>query len=190
MHNWPRYIDKSKNRPPRPLLVRALDFVEDKKSTLDIGAGALNDSRYLLEKGFKQVIALDKEVSSMLIKEFDDKNFIFKKCAAEDYAFPTESFDLINAQFVMPFVPKQKMDKLIKAIKKALKSRGIFTGQFFGPKDSWSNRKDTQVYSRTEVDNFLDELDILFFDEEEKDDRAAFQAMKHWHIFHFIARKK
>lgn len=190
MNNWSRYINKTKNNFPRPLLVQALDFVENKGSALDIGSGALNDSRYLLGEGFKKVIALDKEGLSPLPEEFNCDAFSFKKCTVEDYNFPINSLDLINAQFILPFVDKRKIDNVTESIKKSLKPRGVFVGQFFGSKDSWSNRKDVQVYSKAEVYNFLDELDILFFNEEEKDVMTPLEKMKHWHIFHFIVIKK
>ena len=53
MSHWSQYIAKTKNKSPRPLLVRALSYVKNKNKALDLGAGALNDSRYLLENGFK-----------------------------------------------------------------------------------------------------------------------------------------
>jgi hypothetical protein len=53
MSEWDSYYKKLADKPPRPLLVRAISYGEDfqYKDALDIGAGTLNDSVRLLEEG-------------------------------------------------------------------------------------------------------------------------------------------
>lgn len=188
MSYWQQYIEKTKNNSPRRLLVRAMELVENKGCALDIGAGALNDSRYLLEKGFGKVIALDIEEVLEFSKDLDSNIFIFQNIAVEDYAFPIDTFDLINAQFVLPFVSRNEIERVMIDMKKSLRARGLLVGQFFGPKDSWSRRKDVTVFAKTEVEEFLNGSDIIFFEEEESDKKTPLEPEKHWHIFHFIAR--
>jgi SAM-dependent methyltransferase len=189
MADWPKYINKTKGGPPRRLLVHALNFVQNKDAALDIGAGALNDSIYLLQNGFGKIIALDKVDLSELTTEFEGKAFSFIKDNISDYAFPEKTFDLINAQYFLPFIPAKELGRVMNDAKKSLKHNGIFTGQFFGPRDSWSFQKGVSTHSKTEVEKLLENLDILFFNEEEKDDTTVSGAEKHWHIFHFIAKK-
>ena len=190
MSNWPAYIEKTKNKHPRPLLVRAMEYVEHKDSALDVGAGALNDSRFLLESGFRKVTALDIEAVPEVNQGFDRNIFSFQKSAIEDFDFPADSFDLVNAQFVLPFVRKSEIGRVMDAIKKSLHPNGIFVGQFFGLKDSWAGGKDVSAFSRKEVKKFLEGLDIIYFDEEENDKKTLLGPVKHWHIFHFIAKRK
>ena len=52
-------ITRLEGHPPRPLLLNALAYVEFHGRALDLGAGPLNDSRYLLSQGFKKVVALE-----------------------------------------------------------------------------------------------------------------------------------
>lgn len=70
-----------------------------------------------------------------------------------------------------------------------MKDGGIFVGQFFGVKDSWIDTTGICVYTEKEVKGFLSNLDIVYFQEEEKDGQTALDGEKHWHIFHFIAKK-
>ncbi|HPT08200.1 MAG TPA: class I SAM-dependent methyltransferase [bacterium] len=189
MFNWKEYINTTKNKPPRQLLVQALKYVKDKEVALDLGAGALNESKYLLEHGFKKVIAIDNEENLELISKINNKNFIFKKTAIEDYNFSENKFNLINAQFVLPFIKKEKINEVVSNIKNSLKNNGIFVGQFFGKNDSWSNATGICVYTEKEIKKFLTNLDIIYFQEEEKDGQTAMDGEKHWHIFHFIAKK-
>jgi len=188
MSYWQQYIEKTKNNSPRRLLVRAIELVKNKGCALDIGAGALNDSRYLIEMGFGKVIALDIEEVPELSKDFDNNIFTFQKIAIEDYDFPNNAFDLINAQFVLPFVSGNEIERVMIDMKKSLHTGGLLVGQFFGPKDSWSNRKDVTVFTKKEVEEFLKGLDIIFFEEEESDKKTPLESEKHWHTFHFIAR--
>ena len=189
MFNWTGYINTTKNKLPRQLLVRALEYTKNREVALDLGAGALNESKYLLKSGFKKVIAVDNEEDSDLISEINHRAFSFENTTIEDYSFLDDYYDLINAQFVLPFVEKEKMDVVISNIKNSLKKEGIFVGQFFGIKDSWNSLADVYVYTEEKVKNLLSGLDIIYFQEEEKDGRTAMDGEKHWHIFHFIAKK-
>lgn len=192
MFNWSQYINITKNKAPRRLLVRAVQYVKDKKAALDLGAGAFNDSKYLLELGFEKVIAVDIEVNSDLVsdmaKKYED-TFVFEKIKIEDYCFRENNFNLVNAQFVLSFIKKEKIIKVLNDIKKSLKNEGIFVGQFFGLKDSWNGRKDISAYGEEEVRRFFRGLEIIYFQEEEKDGLTAMGGQKHWHIYNFIARK-
>ncbi len=58
---WNIYVKETKNRPPRPLLVKALSFVTERSTALDLGAGALTDTAYLVKQGFKHVVAVDQD---------------------------------------------------------------------------------------------------------------------------------
>ena len=189
MFDWKGYINTTKNKPPRQLLVQALEYIKNKEIALDLGAGALNESRYLLDCGFKKVIAVDNEENPDLINQINNKAFVFKKIAIGDYDFSENKFSLINAQFVLPFIKKEEIDQIINHIKDSLENGGVFVGQFFGAKDSWGNKPGICVYTEKEVKEFLANLDIIYFQEEEKDGQTAMDGEKHWHIFHFIAKK-
>lgn len=189
MFNWAGYINTTKNKLPRQLLVQALESIKNREVALDLGAGALNESKYLLKSGFKKVIAVDNEENLDLISEINNEAFSFKKTVIEDYNFLNNHYDLINAQFVLPFIKKGKISTVINYIKSSLKKDGVFVGQFFGIKDSWNSRTGVCVNTEREVKDFLLGLDIVYFQEEEKDGQTATDGEKHWHIFHFIAKK-
>jgi hypothetical protein len=48
--NWKEYYEKIGNSSPRPLLVEAVKKCERHVAVLDIGAGSMADSIYLLQK--------------------------------------------------------------------------------------------------------------------------------------------
>ena len=187
---WKIYFENTKNQPPRPLLVKALSFVKEKGLALDLGSGALNDSIYLLNEGFKHVVALDKEPIALEIANNlppDRLEYIIE--SFETFRFPKESYDLINAQYSLPFINPTNFNETFKKIVESLKPGGIFTGQLFGDKDEWSKNINMTFQKREEVEELLKGLNILSFEEEERDRPTAAKEMKHWHVFHFIVEK-
>ena len=104
MINWSEHTEQTKNTPPRPLLVKALEFVQGRNFALDLGAGALSDTKYLVESGFKKVISLDKDGSAQDIYNTLPKERVdYVISAFENYFFPINSYDLVNAQYCLPF---------------------------------------------------------------------------------------
>jgi hypothetical protein len=77
-----------------------------------------------------------------------------------------------------------------KQITDSLISGGRFCGQFFGPKDGWSHNPNLSFFTQEQLKSILHNFDIEFWREEEMDKETAQDKMKHWHIFHVVARKK
>jgi tellurite methyltransferase len=189
--SWKKYIDKRKGSPPRALLLESLRYVPGRAIVLDLGAGAMNDARYLLSHGFNQVIAVDcDDAAEECAKEFtDDPRFTFIKSSFDSFKFPSE-VDFINASYALPFNSPSTFQALVKNIKQSLKKSGVFSGQLFGKKDSWNvPGSDKTFLSRAEAEDLFKEMEILKFLEEEEDGKSALGEMKHFHVFHFIVRK-
>lgn len=190
--SWKKYIDKKKGAPPRELLIEALNHVPGRTIAVDLGAGPLNDSIYLLEQGFEHVIAVDyDDAAEECAKDFlDEKCFSFVKSRFENFKFPPE-VDLINAAYALPFVERHVLEEVLKNIKESLKKGAVFCGQFFGDRDEWNvpDAKST-FFIRQEVERLFANMEMLkFFEEEEKNGQTAFGDPKHWHVFHVIVRK-
>jgi SAM-dependent methyltransferase len=186
MNKWQEYYKDTKSKPPSKLLQEALSFVEDKTDALDLGAGALVDSKYLLLNGFN-VVAVDQEKFN---EQIQNDKFSFIQSSFNDYEFSRAQFDLITAQFSLPFNGNDGFIELWGKIIASLKSNGIFVGQFFGQNDQWNVPGSELVFhSKKEVDNLLMGLEILKLEEVEEDSKLANKKFKHWHIFHFIVRK-
>jgi hypothetical protein len=104
--------------------------------------------------------------------------------------FSFENYDLINAQWALPFIRNDLFEETLSKIKRALRSDGIFTGQFFGVHDTWNGPSATINFcTREQAERFLQDLRIIVFREEDADGVTALDEPKHWHVFHFIARK-
>ena len=195
MTDWLNYINITRNKRPRQLLVQALSEVKEREVALDLGSGALNDSRFLLSQGFSQVVAVDSAISELQAFELLDvsdellSHFKFINSTIENFVFSEAEYSLVNVQFVLPFINQEKLSEVLEKIKKSLKPGGIFVGQFFGVRDSWGDFLQVGVMNEEEARNNLAGLEIIYFAEEEKNEEAAAKAIKHWHTFNFIVKK-
>lgn len=133
--DWEEYYEITKNKPPSKLLVKALRYVANKGKAIDIGGGALKDTRYLLEQGF-DVTVVDK--ADLMAKEAEamksDKLHYFVSAFA-DFDFPKNGYDIASAMYSLPFNPPESFDAVFSRIKDSLVKGGIFCGQCFGVRD-------------------------------------------------------
>jgi SAM-dependent methyltransferase len=185
MTNWSNYISNTKDSPPRPVFIEALSYCENGNSALDLGAGALNETRYLADHGY-HVVAVDSNpaISSLA----GDMNGVEAHATSiEEYDFPTDSFDIIAALYSLPFLKKEDVSDIVGKIRHSLRVRGIFVGQFFGTHDDWS--RECSTYARAEIQALFDDMEIIRLTESEYDKPTAAGKPKHWHVFDVIARK-
>lgn len=190
-NTWKEYFEKTKNKGPRPLLVKAVEFVKEKEKALDLGSGAFNDVNYLLTAGFNHVVAVDKvSVADEILKNLLPARVSYTISRFEDFEFVENNFDLINAQYSLPFIGKESFDKVFEKVIKSLKTGGVFVGQFFGDKDEWNTGDNKMTFhTKEETQTLLHGLKVLEFTEEEKDGNTAAGVLKHWHVFHFLVVK-
>ncbi|HYF13363.1 MAG TPA: class I SAM-dependent methyltransferase [Candidatus Paceibacterota bacterium] len=189
--NWKEFFELTKNKPPRALLVRSMPYVIERNAALDLGAGALNDSVYLLNEQFRKVTALDREpVAQSIAQTLPKDRFSYVISSVEDFNYTPNTYDLINAQYVLPFVKNSQIEVVVSKIYAALTSGGIFTGQIFGERDEWARNATVTFRTEKQARQLFNPFELLVFEEEEQDAQTAAGIMKHWHIFNFIARKK
>lgn len=187
--DWADYIQLTKDKPPSPLLVRALGFVVKRTTAIDVGGGALNDTRYLLEQGF-DVTAVDADnAMAAQAKTIPSEKFHYTVSSFLDFQWPKDKFDIASAMFSLPFNPPETFKTVLTKIKQSLVPEGIFCGQFFGVRDTWSSNPHMTFHTKELAEQLLSDLEILLLQEIEKDGQTANGTAKHWHFFNFIAKK-
>lgn len=184
---WKRFVAATGGSPPWPLLIRAVELLPRPGRALDLGAGAGRDTRYLLARGF-QVTAVDASPHAVsALGAIQAEHLRVVHSAFEDFAF--ETYDLINAQFTLPFVARRRFGDLFARIKGALAPGGVFAGTLFGTRDEWHTPGRRMTFlTREQVEALLRDLDLIEFSEEEIDGHLVDGTPKHWHIFHILAR--
>ncbi len=164
--------------------------VPGRGAALDIGAGALNDARFLLDQGFAQVTALDGEpIAQDVADTLPPDRFTYAIASFENFAFPVGTFDVLSAQYALPFIHPDHFDRVFDAIVAALKPGGILVGQLFGDHDDWVGTPGMTFHGADAARARLEPLTVLKFTEEDRHSQTLNGTPKHWHLFEFIARE-
>lgn len=187
---WNKYYEQTAILQPSLLLVKAISETKLSDTALDFGCGSGRDTAYLLSLGFS-VTAIDKNIEQMsgLKKVFGDKLSVMK-AMFEELVFPFQAYDLINAHWSLPFINKMSFNDVFTRLLSSLNEDGILVGQFFGLNDEWNTPGTLMSFhTKQEVLELLKQMNILYIKESDEDGKTANGAAKHWHVFHFIARK-
>ena len=191
---WGAYYQKLRDRPPRRTLLAALDrFGTQARGSLaiDLGCGDGRDVVELLRRGWR-VVAVDSEPEALRqlqereLPEGHDLTPI--RARLEEVPLPL-GVRLVNSSFAMPLCEPGSFHRLWARIREALPPGGRFSGQWYGPRDSWLGRPGLTFLTRDEALALLRGLDVEMFEEEEADGETRRGNTKHWHIFHIVARK-
>src|SRR5687768_2070499 len=103
VNSWVDYYTATEGRPPREPLVRAVESLGRPGDALDLGCGVGNDTRYLLEQGFR-VTAVDADPDSFAGRQpSNDPQLRTIQSRFGDISLNPASYDLISAQFALPF---------------------------------------------------------------------------------------
>jgi tellurite methyltransferase len=186
--NWIKYQNETANHLTRVLLLQAVYHVTERQSALELGAGALVECDYLLRAGFRNVVAVDITPQFKTINVPPGATFDYHERQFAEYPFPTAAFNLISAQYAMPFCFGGSFDAVWQRIHQALKTDGIFTGQLFGEADGWRDDPNIVFHTKAEVAKLFDAYEVLKIDEckyTEDSKRGKF-----WHYFDLIAKKR
>lgn len=188
---WDDFYEATKDRPPRQILIDAVKHVERSGLALDIGAGALNETKFLLKQGF-EVTAIDSEpTSAKAARALANPKLHFHRVSYEKFSFPKQEYDLVAAIYALPFTPPEYFDKVMRSVLSSVKPGGVFAGHFYGEHDEWnSGTTNMSFVSKSAIQNYFKEFEMIDFDEREGEESADTGGTKYWHIFQIIARRK
>lgn len=172
----------TKNLPPHPLTVKAVKHALKKDVAIDIGCGAMRDTKFLL-RTFTEVFAVDKEY----FPHKDNNRLYYCEQDLTHFLFPYGA-DFINAQYVLPFLKGKDFKLVWKNLRESLAPGAIFCGNFFGWEDGWSNNHKMTFLTKKQVKGLFKGMGIIEFKEIKKDGVLADGTPHKWHVFEIIAR--
>ena len=192
--DWVGYYEEQAEREPHDVLLQVLAlFEEDGRRGLavDLGCGQGFESAELLRRGW-EVVAIDatEEAIRRLRRRIPAGHATRLRTVVsrmEDVDVPTA--DLIYASFSLPFCRPQVFPRLWSDIRDAIRPGGRFAGELFGDRDTWaSSEEEMTFFDIASARALFEGMELESFVEEENDDQG-WSEMKHWHVFHVIARR-
>ena len=194
MKNSEEYYNKTKGNNPSGLLRTFFYMNFDKelkgKTAIDLGAGAGNDAKYLLEKGFK-VTCIDKEEKSkdiIMSQITQNENLKFELQEFENIKL--HKADLIYSCFSLHFCNPEKFDNLMDEIMENVNLNGFFVGNFLGEEDGWYGNDKMTFLSKERVLDYFKDFEIKYYAEKKYVKDVVIGGKKNWHVFEIIAMKK
>jgi tellurite methyltransferase len=186
---WRKFMAATIGQPPWPELVRAADLFETPGEALDVGAGAGRDTAYLLARGWR-VTALDSSpFAAEALQRLAHTNLRVVITPAQD--FVPSDYDLVNAQFSLPFIPRDHFAATVARFRESLRTGGVMAATFFGKHDEWNVPGNSLNFStQKEVEQLFSGLELIELTEVERDGNTADGSPKHWHVFHLTARRR
>jgi len=183
------YAELSEHLGPDPLAVRMMKFVEQHETALDIGAGSLRNTKFLLEKGFR-VTAIDTDPAlAKYAKEVEGDLLTTSVCDVANFNF-SSTYDIILAVNTLSFLAPPDFYTVLEKIKNNLSDEGVLCVTLFGNEDEWSGNEEMTFLSRSEAEECVRDLHTLVFIEEKSEGATIEGEAKFWHIFRIIAQKK
>ena len=185
---WKRFVELTTGQPAWPELVRAAELFARPGEALDLGAGAGRDTIHLLSRGWTVTAVDSSPFAIAALRRVESRRLHVVESAIE--AFEPSAYDLVNAQYSLPFIPPQKFDAAIDRVLKAVRPDGVMCTLFFGPRDEWNLAGREMVFTTgAEVARLFTGWDVIELNEVEEDGTTADGAAKHWHVIHVTARR-
>jgi SAM-dependent methyltransferase len=184
---WRKFIEITTGQQPWPQLVRAAEMFDKPGDALDAGAGGGRDTAYLLQHGWR-VTAVDSSPSAAAALRRIHHGSELQVVVSSIEDFTPASYDLVNAQFSLPFIPPARFASTVRRLRDSVRPAGLMTATFFGPHDEW-NVPGTELSFSThdEVEQLFSGWEIVELTEAEEDGHTADGTVKHWHVFHLTA---
>jgi tellurite methyltransferase len=182
------YFAATAAKPPHPILQTLEPWLPEPGHAVDLGCGVGNGSVWLAQHGFS-VHAIDIDGEAVAHTKSALAGFANTRVEQVDMArLDLEPCDVIIALFSLFFVRQDEIVPLLGRILSALRPGGVFAGQVLGARDEWA-KPPYSCLSSQELAMALSGLEILHWDEVERDGKTVTGKSKHWHVFHVIGRK-
>ena len=190
MKNSQKFYEATMNKKPSLLIQKFFinNYYQKLEGNIamDLGCGAGNDTKFLIDKGFN-VIAIDREEQVKDIIESQNLNKDKVKVVIDDFSkIEYSKVDLILANFSLFFV-RDNFNEFMENLLNNVNSKGFFIGNFLGKEDEWFEAKTT--VDKNELLEFFKDFKMYYFSEEKYYKNTATGKNKFWHVYTIIAQR-
>ncbi len=186
--NIRRYRESDLSKPLNPFYQILEPHLPAPGKAFDLGCGTGKGAAWLANRGF-DVVAVDSDPEMIAVAEDlhgGIKQLDFKRADIAALDFPDSI--LVTSVFTLFFLPPSDLARTWQRIIDCLSPGGVLAGQLLGPNDTWATTG-ASTQSLAEVSAMLTGLNVLHFEEVDRDGKTIWGEPKHWHVFHIIVQK-
>jgi SAM-dependent methyltransferase len=185
---WNEYFAATLPMPLHPIYDQIDGWLPQSGKALELGAGVGHGVLHLLEKGL-EVTAVDAEPEAVRILRQRAPSATVIESRFEEMDLAQTAYDVVVAGFSLFFLSKSEFVQFWPRLVASIKPNGIFAGQFLGLQDNWASQG-YLAHAEQEIRQVLSSFEILFWEEAERDGKTSPGTLKHWHVYHVVARLK
>lgn len=180
----------NKKRPNAILVELVSSIGHTQGKALDLGAGPLVESQFLLESGY-EVDAVDKDPASAdVASKINNKKFEFFAENIVDFNFKKEKYDLAISLLTLPFIQPEAFNNVFERLISSVKAGGYIYVSLFGDRDDWARTQSAMTFlTKQKIVELFKSFEIIQFIEEEEEGQTVRGGIKKWHIFSIVAKK-
>ena len=185
------YAKHGRERGPSTIIVEAVSHLGVSNGiALDVGAGSLSSSKYLLSAGF-MVDAVDPDpYTAERAARLDNPRLRLYPTDVRGMNIAPNSYSLAVAIHVLHLLPRHDLGVVLRAVVDSLTEHGILCVTFLGTRDAWARTpRLATVLRRDELTALIGGLVVIRLDELEYDDVDVVGRPKRWHTYRCILRK-
>ncbi|WP_165795251.1 class I SAM-dependent methyltransferase [Deinococcus koreensis] len=193
--HWGEYARKTiKDHTPRPLLLRALEQRgagprAARRTALDLGSGAGNETLALLERGWT-VTALDSNAEALeVVRSRAAPDARLTLLHAPFHRLPRRRYALIHASLSLPFCPPELWQRTWRVMRSRVALGGLLAATFFGQRDGWAAEPEMSFAALEDVPGLLPGFGLEVLEEWEGETALALGGTHRSHLITVIARR-
>ena len=200
--DWRDYTLNTLNGRRRPTLVKGMAALAERREAtddlqaVDLGAGAGNDTRFLLAAGHRVHSVEPDPFAVAVIEECARQQGTSERLEVQQATFetmelPERAFDFANASLSLPFAAPATFDRVWDEIADSLVAGGVFSGDFFGPEHQWADNPDMTILNEDQVRALFSRhpFEILELDERKRETNLANGGTAMFHTYSVIAAR-
>ncbi len=134
MGQWVGYHQMVGDRANSMVVGTLNDFVTRREACLDLGAGNLRDSKFLLWQGFSRVVAVDSSEDSL---PFATEGIELHIMPIEQFVPEKDAFDFAFSANTFFFLSPTQIANALQNVLNGLRAGGIMAFNVLGKEDGW-----------------------------------------------------
>jgi hypothetical protein len=188
MSDWGKYFEQIGNGPNEELVNALSAYNPNRSIALDLGAGNMRDSKFLVSQGFQRVVAVD---TSPLVLNYAVPGIEVQISDINQFCAVPGTVDLVVSFNSLFFLPNKKLMELFLRVYQCMAPGAYFVFNALGPEDGWvkEGRKDVYPIPLEKLSLYVSPFKVVEANEVKGYGKTTRGREKFWHVWRVVLRR-